>query len=289
MTLEQLARPKEGKVGWLSISIIGILFFIFFGPVLRWLAHVWLTSVYDAHGGLVPLIFAVMLIAKRHELTTLKIKPSVAGFVLVVPGMVLLLAGVRMDLNMAMGIALIVTLTGLIWCLWGRAALVWTAFPLLFLLLMLPLNYPLEIFAGFPLRLLATKLTVGLLKLTGLAVTAQGTLITTEHFRVAIESPCSGIKTLSALLLVGLVLAYFVHRRWTDRLVIIMLLAPVAVVTNAVRNYCITLLGHYYGRATAMGFLHSFSGLVVFFLAVLLLIGISELLLWRRQRTSRGS
>jgi len=85
MTLEQLARPKEGKVGWLSISIIGILFFIFFGPVLRWLAHVWLTSVYDAHGGLVPLIFAVMLIAKRHELTTLKIKPILTFGVEIAP------------------------------------------------------------------------------------------------------------------------------------------------------------------------------------------------------------
>ena len=76
------------------------------------------------------------------------------------------------------------------------------------------------------------------------------------------------------------------HPRWRDRTVILLLIPPVAIVANAVRNMTITLIGHYHGRAAAMGSLHTFSGLLVFMLAVVLLIFISEVLLWRRTSTS---
>jgi exosortase len=280
---------RQSGESLLPVLAIGGLMIAFFVPVFQWLAHVWTTSMYDAHGCLVPLIAMIMLVAKRRELAALGKTTSAAGFLLVLPGMVLMLAAVLMDLKMATGVALIVTIAGLTWSLWGKAVLKWAAFPLIFLFLMLPVNYPLEIFAGFPLRLLATKLAVGLLTLTGQSVTAQGTLITMPNFQVSIESPCSGIKTLSAMLLVGMVLAYFVHRHWQDRIVIVLLLAPVALLANAVRNYCIALIGEEFGREAAMGFLHYFSGLVVFLLSVLLLIVFSELLLWRRKRISSGS
>jgi exosortase len=283
---DQSRQSRDDPLPLLAISGLAIAFFT---PVFGWLAHIWATSMHDAHGCLVPVIATIMLVAKRRKLAALERSPSTAGFVLVMPGMALMLVAVLMDLKMAMGVALIITLAGIIWNLWGKAVLNWAAFPLVFLLLMLPLNYPLEIFAGFPLRLLATNLTAGMLKLTGLDVIVQGTLISTPDFQLSIESACSGIKTLSAMLVVGMVLAYFGHQRWLDRMVIVLLLAPSALLANAVRNYCITLIGHYFGPEAAMGFLHSFSGLIVFFLSVFLLIVFSELLLWQRKRTSSGS
>ena len=78
----------------------------------------------------------------------------------------------------------------MVWTLWGRMVLRWVAFPLAFLLLMLPINYPLEILIGFRLRLLATKLSALLLSLLGLKLEVHGTVITTSQFAVAIERPC---------------------------------------------------------------------------------------------------
>ena len=257
-----------------------------FAPVIGWLVHTWSTSIYDAHGALVPFIAALMVLSRRRALAAAPCAPAAAGLWLVAAGALLLLASLLMDFNLLGGGALVITLAGLIWSLWGRAALQALAFPLGFLLLMLPLNYPLEIFAGFPLRVLSVKLTAGLLRLIGMDVTVQGTLIATTQFHVAIESPCSGLKTLSALLMTGLVLAFFLHPRWRDRAVILLLIPPVAIVANAVRNMTITLIGHYHGREAAMGSLHNFSGLLVFLLAVILLIFISEALLWRRASTS---
>lgn len=272
--LADTARKKALLSGFIALAL--------FAPVISWLVHIWNTSTYDAHGMLVPFIAAVMVYSRRKALACTPRAPSGAGLGLVTLGVLLLLAALLMDFNLLGGVALIITMAGLVWALWGSATVRVLAFPLGFLLLMLPLNYPLEIFAGFPLRVLSVKLTAGLLRLIGLDVTVQGTLIATAQFQVAIESPCSGLKTLSALLMSGLVLAFFLHDGWRARTLIVLLIPPVAVLANAVRNTTITLIGHYHGREAAMGFLHNFSGLAVFVLAVALLILFSELILWRK-------
>ena len=271
----------------IPFKIIGgcswLLLLILFAPVIRWFVTTWSTSIYDAHGALVPLIVGVMLWSRRRNLASEPRQPDFAGLWLLGAAVLLLLLAMLMDFNMLGGVAFIIAVAGMIWTLqgvrWLRAAI----FPVSFLLFMLPLNYPLEIFAGFPLRLLSVKLTAALLRLTGLEVTVQGTLLATSNFQVAIESPCSGLKTLSALLMVGLVLSFFLRHRLYERMVLLLLIPVVAVLANAVRNMVITLLGHFYGREYALGFLHSFSGLAVFLLAVALLILFSELLLWRRK------
>lgn len=257
-----------------------------FAPVVGWLVHIWGTSIYDAHGVLVPFIASVMVLSRRRALAAGPVAPAGAGLWLVLLGVLLLLVALLMDFNLLGGVAFVVTLAGLVWSLWGRAVVARLAFPLGFLLLMLPLNYPLEIFAGFPLRVLSVKLTAALLRLLGLDVTVQGTLLATSQFHVAVESPCSGLKTLSALLMIGLVLAFFLHQGWRARFVILLLVPPVAILANAVRNMVITLIGHYHGREAAMGFLHTSSGLAVFLLAVALLILFSELILWRKKSNS---
>ena len=257
-----------------------------FAPIVCWLTHTWVTSSYDAHGALVPLLAAGMVISQRQALATAPHATAPAGLSLTSAGVALLLAALLMNFNLLGGVALVVVAAGMVWTLWGRTVLHLVAFPLAFLLLMLPINYPLEILLGFPLRMLSTKLSALFLGLLGIATEVHGTLITTSHFAVSIESPCSGLKTLSALLLTGLTLAYFLHKSWWRRGLIVLLIAPVALLANALRNTTIILIGHNYGEPAAMGWLHAFSGLVVFLLSMVMLILASEVRLWRQKPAS---
>ena len=288
--MNHLPAPEKTRIslGFSSFvfGLAWLLVVVLFLPVLLWLLHTWITSTYDAHGALVPLIVAGMVFTHRGALALAPRASAPAGLALTGAGLAFLLTALLMNFNLLGGIALVVVLAGMVWTLWGRAVLRILAFPLAFLLLMLPLNYPLEILIGFRLRLLATKLSALLLSLLGLKIEVHGTVITTSQFAVAIESPCSGLKTLSALLLTGLVLAFFLHKRWWQRSLIILLIPPMALLANAVRNTTIILIGHNYGEKAAMGWLHGFSGLVVFLLAVALLILFSEVLLWRRKSAS---
>jgi len=263
-----------------------LLVIALFAPVISWLVRIWTMSIYDAHGALVPLLVVGMIFAQRSVLAVTPRAPDIAGFALTGAGLLLLLQALLMNCNLLGGVALVAVVAGMVWTLWGRAVLRLLAFPLVFLLLMLPLNYPLEILLGFRLRLLATKLSAMFLTLLGLKINVHGTIIATSQFAVAIESPCSGLKTLSALLLAGIVLAYFQHKSWWQRGLIVLLVPPVALLANALRNTAIILIGHNYGQPAAMGWLHAFSGLMTFLLAVALLILISETLLWRRKPAS---
>lgn len=280
------AEPKIDQEPRPLLLLAWLLAVALFAPVLGWLVQIWTTSVYDAHGVLVPFLAIGMVLGARGTLAAAPRSPETVGLGLTGAGLALLLTALLMNFKLLGGAALVVVIAGMVWTLWGRTVLRLVAFPLAFLFLMLPLNYPLEIFIGFPLRLVSTKLSAMLLGLLGLNVTVSGTVISTPNFSVAIESPCSGLKTLSALLMAGLVLSYFLHKRWWHRALIALLILPTAVFANALRNTAITLIGHLYGEDAAMGWLHAFSGLAVFLLAMVLLILISETLLWRRKSTS---
>lgn len=284
-----MSNPSpQTQVPWFSIpaGLAWLTVIALFAPIISWLVQTWTSSVYDAHGALVPLLAGSMVLTQRRALASAPRAPDNAGLALTGAGLVILLLALLMNFNLMGGVALVVVVTGMAWSLWGRTVVRLLAYPLGMLFLMLPLNYPLEIAIGFRLRLLATKLSSLLLGWLGLPIEVHGTIISTSRFAVAIESPCSGLKTLSALLLAGLVLAYFLHRRWWERGLIALLVFPVALVANAIRNTTIILIGHNYGRAAAMGWLHEFSGMATFLLAVLILILTSEILLWRRKLAS---
>ena len=280
--MPEQTNPYQKAIPWVA----WLLCLVLFEPVFCWLIHVWTTSFYDVHGALVPLIAAGMMLSRRQAILHAPCAPSFIGLFVTGTGLVILLASQLANFNLLGGVALVVVVTGMVWTLWGRTVLRLVSFPLAFLLLMLPINYPLEMLIGFQLRILSTKLSALLLGWLGVATQVHGTIITTSHFVVSIESPCSGLKTLSALLLVGLLLAYFLHKDWWRRSIIILAVAPMALVANALRNTTIILIGHNYGEQAAMGWLHGFSGLVVFLLAIVLLILLSETLLWRPRSAS---
>jgi len=279
--------PAEGSSSCTCISgTAWILLILLFAPVISWLVKTWTVSMYDAHGALAPFLAGGMIFARRRTLATLPCAPDARGLWLVGASIVILLTALLMNFNMLGGAALIVALAGMIWTLCGAAVLRSLTFPIAFLLLMLPLNYPLEVVLGFRLRFLATQLSTLFISWVGIPVEVQGTVISTPHFTVAIESPCSGLKTLSALMLAGMTQAYFLHKRWWERGAILLLVPPVALLVNAMRNTAIVLIGHYYGESAAMGWLHGFSGVMTFLLAMIILIIFSEVLLWRQKSTS---
>lgn len=274
---------------WAPVARVGALlvFVGCFSSVVQWLIQTWFSSSYDQHGVFVPFLALVMVAIRRREVLGQPVYESPAGLWLAASGLFLLLIGVVLDLNLLAGAALVITLAGMFWSQYGLHIFRRLRLPLAFMMLMLPLNYPLDIFAGFPLRLIATRLTVLFLRGIGIDAIRQGTLIITPKFQLAIDAPCSGLHLLAALLMTGFFLTWLVHRRLRDSFLVLLLLAPVAVLSNAVRTSVITWLGHTYGRETAMGALHQFSGLAVFVLALILLIVFSEILLYFSNRFSR--
>src|SRR5947207_15522265 len=73
-------------------------------------------------------------------------------------------------------------------------------------------------------------------------------------------------------------------------MIIVVSAVPIAILTNAARVSGTGVLAHYYGTGVADGFFHSFSGWVVYLVALLLLFAIGWLLdrIGRRGKGDKG-
>ncbi|PTY02797.1 hypothetical protein DB347_22890 [Opitutaceae bacterium EW11] len=84
-------------------------------------------------------------------------------------------------------------------CAAPKAALAWSTL----LALSLPWVATVQFYLGYPLRCVTTLAAAGILRLCGLAVHAQGTVLGWAGERVLIDAPCSGIQMAWTLLAIA--------------------------------------------------------------------------------------
>ncbi|HIE52061.1 MAG TPA: exosortase-associated EpsI family protein, partial [Armatimonadetes bacterium] len=113
--------------------------------------------------------------------------------------------------------------------------------------------------------------------ITGLGVTCQGTIMRVEDFEFTVDVPCSGLKSIISLTALAALVTYFTPTANWKKVLLFAASVPVAVAANVGRIFVILCLGKAFGQKVAMGFFHEFSGLLVFFLAVLMIVGLVNL------------
>jgi exosortase len=145
------------------------------------------------------------------------------------------------------------------------------AFPIAFLVLMVP--PPAIIFnqIAFPLQLMASRFGETTLQALSIPVLREGNVITLANTTLEVAEACSGIRSLISLLTLGIVYGYFADKRPVIRTIVALSTIPIAIVSNGLRVAGTGVAAHYYGREAAEGFFHTFSGWLVFILAFALL------------------
>jgi exosortase len=83
---------------------------------------------------------------------------------------------------------------------------------------------------------------------------------------------CSGIRSLMTLITLALGYGYLAEQNRWVRFALVIAIVPVAVVSNGLRVVGTASVTYYWGPRIADGFLHSFSGWVIFLVATTLLL-----------------
>jgi exosortase len=121
-----------------------------------------------------------------------------------------------------------------------------------------------------------------MIALTGIPVFREGNLLKIPHYTVEVAQACSGIRSLLTLLALGIAYAYFAERRIVLRILLVAMMLPIALLTNAFRILTACLLGYRFGEQSAEGFVHFFSGWLIFVVSLTLLylthVGCSRLI-----------
>ncbi len=269
-------RPEHYASGltWqyvLAFSILACLVVWLYLPVLKHLAWQWWDDENYSHGFLIPFMSAYFVWDRRERLRRLSDAPSWLGLPVLVAGMGLLFLGNVAAELFTMRTSLLVILAGLVLYFLGREHLKALAFPILYLVFMIP--PPAIIFnaIAFPLQLFAARTATATLQLLDIPVLREGNVITLANTTLEVAEACSGIRSLVTLLALSTTLAYFTQRRFWRAMALILSAVPIAIVANASRVAGTGILAHYYGPQVAQGFLHTFSGWVLFLVATALL------------------
>jgi exosortase len=230
----------------------------------------WATDGNYSHGFLIPPIAAYLAWERRAQLAATPLRPANAGLLVVAASLSMLIAGVLGAEHFVARVSMIGVLTGTIVFAFGWAHLWKLAGPMACLLLMIPL--PAIVFnqIAFPLQLFASHFGSGMLSAAGIPVLREGNVIVLANTSLEVAEACSGIRSLVSLVTVGVMLGYFGSSSAWIRALITLSTVPVAVLTNGMRIAGTGIAAHYYGPSAAEGFFHTFSGWLVFLVAVVM-------------------
>jgi exosortase len=224
--------------------------------------------------------FSLYVLWKERDKICLSLgRGSLIGLFCTIPFFMLALMGVRgLQIRFEI-IALVGLLVTVPWAFYGYETAKRVAFPAAYLLFCIPLNSFLDIITVH-LRLFATNLAFFILQVIGCEAVSQGTAIIspTNGFAIDVASPCSGLRSIFALMALIGAYAYYNQKTWTGRAILFSLSIPIAILSNVVRILTIFLVGQYANAQFATGFYHDYSGYVVFVVAIFMMVAIGELI-----------
>ena len=264
-----LKDPKALIKTGTCLFCLGILYY----SVFQSLVYDWTNDPDFSHGFLIPFISLYLVWQRADELENLEVSPSNFGILVILSGLFLLIIGNLAAEYFTQRFSFLILLSGIILLLLGRQHLKLLAFPIVFLIFMIPIPSILLLKLTFPMQLFAAKVATVTLQLLDIPVLREGNVIHLVENTLEVERACSGIRSLISLLAIGTVLAYFITKVTWQRAVVILSCFPIAIATNAFRVTMTGVLANYYGMKAAEGFFHGFSGMVLYF-AGLILVGI---------------
>jgi exosortase len=260
-----------------ALGIVGVATLAVYSSVLASLARQWASDENYSYGFLV-VPFALYFAWRSRHAVAMDPRPHASGLVVVALSMVVFLAGQFAAELFLMRVSLLGVIAGSVLFLWGPRHLRRLAFPLLLLLLAVPLPSVVLNQIAFPLQLLASRAGELVVTAAGIPVLREGNVLILPDTKLEVVQACSGIRSLASLLTLGLILGKMAEpRRWA-RVALAALTIPVAVIANAARVAGTGLAASWIGPQAAEGFFHTFSGWLVFVAAFCVLTACARLL-----------
>lgn len=255
--------------------------------LMRWKDPTW------QHGFLAPFIAGWLIWRQRAALTALPIKGSALGIVAVLVSMLAYFGGYKAN-NYYLGVfAIQLFLAGAVLACLGWAHARAMCFSWLMLCFMWPLVF-LEDSLSFQLRELMVQTTSWLLNTIGLDTIREGTALISapvegrsagQLFSLKVDGPCSGMRSLFALLMVSALFGYFRQKTLPRRLFLFFCGFPLAILANMARLLLLIGGTMAFGQEFAVGdqekevsTFHFLSGIIVYLVALAGMEGISKLM-----------
>ena len=267
---------------WIGIAAVVLLLGALYFEIIPDLAVEWWTVDSSSYGMLIPPLTLYIVYLRRSVTLAVPANRDPRGLFLTALGCLVFLAG-RLSAEFFLArISFVIILAGLVWTFWGFPRLKTLAFPFVLLGTMVPLPAIVYNTIAAPLQLFASNVATNLAQTLGVSVYRDGNIIHLAYTSLGVAEACSGLNSLSALVVGSLLLGFLEDASILGRVLLFVLSVPLAILVNVVRVAGTAVIADH-DLEFAMGFYHLLSGWIVFVLGFVLLWMIGKLLFrWTR-------
>jgi len=245
-------------------AVLLVLFLGLYGPTIKGLVVDWFSFYTHSHGFMIVALSAYLAWSRRRKLIDSLGRPHLGGLLLLLVGLAVFSLGALGGEELAERASLPITLLGLFFYVCGLDMMRVVAFPVLYLLLMIPLPYTLFRDIAFALRLFDAKAVALATSFLGIPIFLDGFMIHLPEISLEVADGCSGAFSSVALIALGV---FYIHEmERPNKLLLWSLLIPFAVFANVVRIFVITVGVYFFGDWMLRTWVHQFSGVFNFLL-----------------------
>jgi exosortase len=250
--------------------------FLFANPARTMARDLWTNP--DASHGLLLLPIVAVLAWKRGIAPRASAQPVLGMVMLVAAVLLRYMSGLAAEL-FTMRLSMVGAAMGLVVFYWGVRQLLHWWLPVALVLLSIPLPVVVMNSLALPLQLQASQFGAALLEARHVPVMLSGNIIHLPGRTLFITEACSGLRSLTALLSLGVLIGGLWLKYPITRVLLLALSLPVAVFLNGIRVFLTGYLVFFVSPAMGEGFMHMTEGWLIFVVAFLILGGISFVLL----------
>jgi len=253
------------------VVILGVaITYVVFASLFIYLYQTWTIDPFYAHGpwvvGVALLLYLRFLGLHKHVLlTTIDRKRLYIGISLFVIAALIFSGGVYTRVPFLGGLGFIAWMLSMHCILFGTKSWREYTFPFVYLLFAVPLPYLSE-FSGL-LQVGIAKLSYTLFHGLGYAITQQGITLHIQEASFQIAANCTGITSWLVLFSLMTFFLYFINIGLHKKIIVALLIVPIALVSNFIRVSILLYLGAHRGQAFAMAYWHDFGGLTFYLLS----------------------
>ena len=268
------AKKEGGVTSLMRYAGIGATaaFLLLYRKIFKWLVFSWQVDPYYSHGFLVLIVSCYLLWRKRHEIKNPVLSFSPIGICLLIICAAMYFVGYDRSARFLIAFSGIFYLLGNVRILLGKNIFRQALFPVALFAFSIPLPR-LDEAASYLQHFTAdwvTRIVSGL----GIEAYNIGIRVFFRDISVSIDAPCSGLRSLIALLFVGTLFVSMLKANPVRKMILFGLIAPISVIANLSRVALLVLIANSYGLKIAMIYFHNFAGILLFVLALgMLFIG----------------
>ena len=271
-------RSRIQANGWVLLLLSGLALMYF--PVFSsFLETVWATDD-QGHGPIVLVVCAWLVWRKRHDFVALDSGPAWASAsVFLALGLFVYVAGRNQMYDTFEAASLLFVVVGLLLALKGWPAVRQMAFPLLFLIFMVPLPSFIVQTLTTPLKITVSYVAEVILHYFKLPVARNGVILYVGPYQLLVADACSGLNSLFTLESLGLLYMNLMgYKSILRNVMLAVLVVPISFCANVCRVMILILVTYYLGDEAGQGFLHGLAGMTLFLVALVLLLAVDGVL-----------